>query len=98
MDKDKFTINEIIMIVMSFIDDLEKEQLYGIKDEEINLPYYVKYKMDNMSSIEYSDFISIIEDISREAYDMKTGELNELNLIHQQIKIMAEELLKGYIK
>lgn len=97
MEKNKFSKSEIISIVMSFVRNIENEQLYGIQDEELDIPYIVKEKINKLQNKDYEDFYNKIDEIAEEVYQYKTNELNELNTIHQEILSLINEKMKDYI-
>lgn len=95
--KDKFLLSEVITIVMSFVQSIEKAEIYGIEDDELELPITIDKKINKMDEKTYKDFIDKISYIAEEVYKLKTGELNELNMIHGEIKILAAEEMKDYL-
>lgn len=97
MNKKKFSINEIIAIVMNQIEEIEALELYGIR-EESNLPIPILEKMYNMDKKNCEDFKSKIQEITEEILFIKTGELNELNRCHEEIMILANEILSDYLE
>ena len=98
MNTVKFTIDEVIAIVMSEVDSLEAEMLYGLQNEELDLPMLIQEKLNKMSGEYYTDFINEIEEMSKDILHIKTGELNELNRCHEEIAILAEENLQDYLE
>ena len=97
MIKSRFCISEIITIVMSFVENIEKTEIYGIEDEQIDLPIAIENRINNMNNKLYKDFVDKISYIAEEVYKLKTGELNQLNMIHGEIKLLALEYLKDYL-
>lgn len=91
--KSKFEMDDIIMIVMSFIHDMES----GIEDDEIHVPFDIMHKINILSESEYDDFINKIYEIANNVFLFKTGELNELNMMHKSIRRMASEEMKEYL-
>lgn len=91
--KSKFEMDDIIMIVMSFIHDMES----GIEDDEIHVPFDIMHKINILSESEYDDFINKIYEIANNVFLFKTGELNELNMMHKSIRRIASEEMKEYL-
>ncbi len=92
-----FDINDIIVITMNMIEDLKNENLYGLKEDTLDLPQYISDKLDILDDDSCEELFSIIDEIVSEVYVLKSGELHELNLIHKEIMILAEEKLYKYI-
>lgn len=92
-----FNIKEIITIVMTLIEKLEEERLCGFEREEIYLPKDIDNKLEILSRESYEDFIGKCRWIADEVYELKSGELNELNCMHQEIAFIAKEELEKYI-
>lgn len=91
--KSKFEMDDIIMIVMSFIHDMES----GIEDDEIHVPFDIMHKINILSESEYDDFINKIYEIANNVFLFKTGELNELNMMHKSIRRIASEEMREYL-
>ena len=98
MNKCKFTINEIIAIVMEAVDKLEAYETYGINDDgEFNIPKPINNKLESLNESDYEDFMSKISYIAEEVLPIKSGELNELNHCHEEIIFLAKDILEMYI-
>ena len=97
MIENRFSISEIITIVMSFVHSIEKTEIYGIEDDELDLPLTLKDNMNKIDEKHYKEFIDKISYIAEEVYKLKTGELNELNMIHAEIKVLAVDNLIDYL-
>ena len=96
MEKVKFTLNEIITIVMAMIEQIEVYEISGI-DEEIYLPKPIEYKMNLLGENEIEEFYNNINSIVNEVRDLKSGELNMLNNLRSEISYIANEYLEDYI-
>ncbi|GAA0116776.1 hypothetical protein [Clostridium senegalense] len=92
----KFTINEVITIVMAMLEQLESISEFGVENE-VYFPKPINDKLNSIEDEEYDNFISKAYEIAEEVYLLKSGELNELNFIHEEINNLAQELLKEYI-
>lgn len=98
MKNNIFTITEIIKIIMELVDKLEAYELYGFEDEsELHSLKYLECKLEKLSHKEYDDFLCKCSEIAEEVLSMKTGELNELNQCHQEIKFLAKEKLGEFL-
>lgn len=98
MSKNMFSINEIISIVMTIVEDLSAREIYGASlDDELYFPKPIIEKLNSLTTSQYEDLITKASNIAEEVYEYKSGELNELNSLHQEIKLLASELLKDYI-
>ena len=93
---EKFSINEIITIVMNQVKIKENERIYGIEEEE-KYPRHIEDKINLMEGKEYEEFINIISQISEKILEIKTGELNELNKCHEEIIYLAGQYLDKYV-
>lgn len=82
---------------MNEIEIIEAAELYGIEEDDSNLPVSILEKMYNMDEDCYEEFKSKIHEITEEILFIKTGELNELNRCHEEIMILADELLSDYL-
>ena len=51
-----------------------------------------------MQEEDFEEFMSIIEKISGNIMEIKSGELNELNKCHEEIIYMAEEYLYKFLE
>ena len=89
-----FEIKDIITIVLASVEEIESKALYGI-EEEAYLPAPIKGKLEKVKDSE--KFWSIIDEITEEIYEGKTGELNNLNVMHNEINYLASEKLKEYL-
>ncbi|MBS7130174.1 MULTISPECIES: hypothetical protein [Clostridium] len=96
MEKVKFTLNEIITIVMAMIEQIEVYEISGI-DEEIYLPKPIEDKMNLLGENEMEEFYNNINSIVNEVRDLKSGELNMLNNLRSEISYIANEYLEDYI-
>lgn len=96
MEKVKFTLNEIITIVMAMIEQIEVYEISGI-DEEIYLPKPIEDKMNLLGEDEIEKFYNSINSIVNEVRDLKSGELNMLNNLRSEISYIANEYLEDYI-
>lgn len=96
MEKVKFTLNEIITIVMAMIEQIEVYEISGI-DEEIYLPKPIEDKMNLLDEDEREKFYNSINSIVNEVRDLKSGELNMLNNLRSEISYIANEYLEDYI-
>lgn len=97
MNKEAFTINEIISIVMEEVDKLEAYKIYGLNDYEFNIPSPISNKLDSLGESDYEDFMNKISYIAEEIVPIKSGELNELNHCHEEITFLAKDILGNYI-
>lgn len=93
-----FDISDIIIITRAIMEDLQNEELYGLEEESLSIPQYIEEKINTLEDESCEEFFSIIEDIAKQIYKLKSGELHELNTIHKEIVILAEEKLEKYIK
>lgn len=73
MEKVKFTLNEIITIVMAMIEQIEVYEISGI-DEEIYLPKPIEDKMNLLGENEMEEFYNNINSIVNEVRDLKSGD------------------------
>ena len=96
MEKVKFTLNEIITIVMAMIEQIEVYEISGI-DEEIYLPKPIEDKMNLLGENVIEEFYNNINSIVNEVRDLKSGELNMLNNLRSEISYIANEYLEDYI-
>ena len=94
----KFTINEIIVIIMAMIEEFESKEMLGYEsEEEVYFPKPINDKLEEFNAEEYEEFFCNAEEIVEEVYSLKSGELNELNAIHEEISMLANDILKKYI-
>ncbi len=93
---EKFSINEIITIIMNQVKIKENERTYGIEEEE-KYPKHIEDKINLMDDKEYQEFINIILEIAEKILEIKTGELNELNKCHEEIIYLAGQYLDKYV-
>ena len=75
---------------------LKVEHLYGI-DEEFDLPKPIESKLLLLDEESYTEFMKKVEEISKEIYELKSGELNELNKCHEEINIISRDILHEFI-
>ena len=92
-----FNTNEIITIVMAMIEDIKNESIYGIESDELNIPNDISEKIDNLGDIECEKFFRLLYEISNRVYNLKNGELHELNIIHMEIIEFSSVYLKEYM-
>ncbi|WP_061994042.1 hypothetical protein [Clostridium sp. ATCC 25772] len=92
----KFTISEVITIVMAMLEQLESINEFGVENE-VYFPKPINDKLNSIEDEEYDNFISKAYKIADKVYFLKSGELNELNFIHEEVNSLAQELLKEYI-
>ncbi|WP_195335549.1 hypothetical protein [Paraclostridium bifermentans] len=92
-----FNTNEIITIVMAMIEDIKNESIYGIESDELNIPNDISEKIDNLGDIECEKFFSLLDEISNRVYNLKNGELHELNIIHKEIIEFSSVYLNEYM-
>ncbi|NEU04026.1 hypothetical protein [Clostridium senegalense] len=92
----KFTISEVITIVMAMLEQLESINEFGVENE-VYFPKPINDKLNSIEGEEYDNFISKAYEIADKVYFLKSGELNELNFIHEEVNSLAQELLKEYI-
>lgn len=97
MTSNIFDISDIISIVMAMIEDIKNEELYGIENDDLNLPLNISNKIDYLNEDECEEFFNLIEEVTNKVYNLKNGELHELNLIHKEIINFSNENLKKYI-
>ena len=94
----KFTINEIIIIIMAMIEEFESKEMFGYEsEEEVYFPKPINDKLEEFNTEEYEEFFGKVEEIVEDVYSLKSGELNELNAIHEEISMLANDILKKYI-
>lgn len=89
-----FEKSEIITIIKGILGELESESQI---EEEFYLPNPIEKKIDGFSSNERENFFNICEEIAKSILELKTGELNEINMIHNEIIYLAEEKLYEYM-
>ena len=92
-----FNTNEIITIVMAMIEDIKNESIYGIESDELNIPNDISEKIDNLGDIECEKLYTLLDEISNKVYNLKNGELHELNIIHKEIIEFSSVYLKEYM-
>ncbi|MDO5515948.1 MAG: hypothetical protein Q4F66_00230 [Clostridium sp.] len=95
--KDIFNMDEIITIVMAEVEAAQCEQFYGIEDDA-EIPKPIENKMLLLDNEDYTEFIEIISEISEDIYELKSGELNELNKCHEEIAREADIKLNEFIE
>lgn len=96
--KNIFTVNDIITIVMNELEERQAVELYGTAmNEELDLPYPIQEKINLLESDECEEFMKLISDIADEVYDLKSGELNERNLMHQEISYLAQDFIYEFL-
>ena len=82
---------------MAMIEDIKNEELYGVENDDLNLPLNISNKIDDLNEDECEEFFNLIEEVTNKVYNLKNGELHELNLIHKEIIKFSNENLKKYI-
>ncbi|MEG0181306.1 MAG: hypothetical protein RR942_17515 [Romboutsia sp.] len=97
MTSNIFDISDVISIVMAMLEDIENEEIYGIQNEDLNIPLNINDKIEDLSNYECEEFFSLIEVITNKVYGLKNGELHELNIIHKEIINFSNENLQKYI-
>jgi len=97
MTSNMFNTNEIIIIVMAMIEDIRNEEIYGIESDELNVPNDISEKICKLEDKNCEEFFYLIDEIASKVYNLKNGELHELNLIHKEIIDFANTNLKKYI-
>lgn len=99
MNKRIFTKKEITTIVMATVEYMEAKNMYGDGyEEDIYLPKPINDKLTVFSDEEFDEFFGIINELSEEVIEYKSGELNELNRMHEEIGFLADSMLEEYIK
>lgn len=96
MDKLLFTNSEIIIVIKECMVGIEKE-LHGEQEEDFYLPKPIMDKIDFLSNEDREEFFDNCDEIAKRVLKLKTGELNEINMIHNEIRILANESLKNYL-
>lgn len=94
--KDIFNMNEIITIVMAEVESIEFMEMYGL-EEEFEIPKPIESKLSSLDNKDYIEFIERIEEMAKEVYKLKSGELNELNKCHEEIVRESEKVLSEFI-
>ena len=92
-----FNTNEIITIVMAMIEDIKNESIYGIESDELNIPNDISEKIDNLGDIECEKLLTLLDDLSTRLYNLKNGEVHELNIIHKEITDFSSLYLTEYM-
>lgn len=93
-----FNIKEIVTVVMAYIEKLEEERYFGFSDDDnIHFPKNIKDKLLLMHGEEKGEFEEKCREIAEEVFELRSGELNELNFLHQEIGFLAENILEDYI-
>jgi hypothetical protein len=98
MTSNIFDVSDVIAIVIAMIEDMKNEELYGVESDDLNIPLSINDKIETLSNKECEEFFELIEEITNKVYNIKNGELHELNLIHKEIINFSHEKLKKYIK
>ncbi|HCW53778.1 MAG TPA: hypothetical protein DG753_08590 [Clostridium sp.] len=93
---DIFNMNEIITIVMAEVEAIEFMEMYGL-EEEVEIPKPIESKLLSLDNKDYVEFIEKIEEMAKEVYKLKSGELNELNKCHEEIVRKSENVLSEFI-
>lgn len=98
MKRKIFTMKEITSIVMALLEEIEASKIYGEElEDEIYFPKPILDKLESLSGSEYEDLLSKATTIAEEVCIYKSGELNELNSMHQEISFLANSILEDYI-
>ncbi|SHK53573.1 hypothetical protein SAMN02745163_03993 [Clostridium cavendishii DSM 21758] len=98
MNKKIFAKKEITTIVMATIEYMEAKNIYGDGyEDDIYLPKPINDKLTLFSNEEFDRFFKIINELSAEVIEYKSGELNELNRMHEEINFLADTMLEEYI-
>ena len=93
-----FTMKEIITIVMAILEEIEVAKIYGQElADEMYFPKPILDKLNSLSGNEYEYLLSKATIIAETVFVYKSGELNELNSIHQEIILLANDILEAYI-
>ena len=93
----KFSINEIITIVMEEVRIEESRNIYGIH-EETDYPRYIDDKLEKMKEEDFEAFMNIIEKVAEDIIEIKSGELNELKKCHEEIIYLANKYLNDFLE
>lgn len=91
-----FSLDDIIVIVNRFLEDFQMEDTYGYVMDEEGFPFQIENKLSKLGAFE-DDFMEKVEEIAEEVYALKTGELNELNRIHEEVCRLSKERLGEYL-
>lgn len=91
-------MSDVIIIITKIIEDIQNEKLYGVEIDTLEIPQHINDKLDSLEENVCEELFCTIDEIVQEVYDLKSGELHELNLIHKEIMILANEKLYKYIK
>ncbi|MGL5641693.1 MAG: hypothetical protein ACRDDM_05460 [Paraclostridium sp.] len=97
MTSNIFDISDVIAIVMAMIEDIKNEELYGLESDDLNINLSIIDKIKSLSDNDCEELFELMEDITNKVYNLKNGELHELNLIHKEIINFSNENLKKYI-
>ncbi|MEG2788864.1 MAG: hypothetical protein RR942_13715 [Romboutsia sp.] len=97
MTSNIFDISDVIAIVMAMIEDIKNEELYGVESDDLNINLSIRDKIESLSDNDCEELFELMEDITNKVYNLKNGELHELNLIHKEIINFSNENLKKYI-
>lgn len=93
-----FDVNDVIIIINKMIEDLKNEDIYGIEVDTLEIPQYINEKIDMLDENSCEELFSIMDEIAQNVYELKSGELHELNLMNKEIMILVERKLNKYIK
>lgn len=94
MEDIRFDKLEIIVIIKEFLNDLENS---NSMDNEFYLPNPIEKKIDKMEAEHREEFFYICDSVATSLVELKSGELNEINLLHSEIIRLANLKLKKYI-
>lgn len=88
----EFTESEVIIIVTTIINFKKEEIILGYStDEEYIFPKNIMNKLDSLTTDNYINFISNMEEIAINLYGKFEEELNSLNKLHEEILIKYKE-------
>ena len=98
MDNNKLTKSEVISIVMNLVDIKTAKDIYGdiVLDKEY-ISKNIESKLNSYSEEDRELFWNGIYEIVDEIYDLKSGELNQLNMMHMEIVYLSEEYINDFI-
>lgn len=97
MTSNIFDISDVISIVMAMVEDIKNEELYGVESDDLNIPLRISEKIETLSDDDCEEFFNLLEDITNKIYNLKNGELHELNLINKEIINFSNKKLEKYI-
>lgn len=81
-----FSIDELIIIIKEIISAKKEEELFGLDMEDnYNFPYNIKVKLESLSNNDYINLFDNLDIIANKVIINYNGELNSLNLLHEEI-------------